>query len=183
MRNRRLLLVFLLPLGLLSLGLGACGDTGLGTGSKPGTPFACESIVDEPSCRARADCETVGCPLCGQKFSFSGCYTQGKGPLINCPAVACSAACGAHPDEASCDSDSSCHAVFRDSDTCDCTAPGCCMQFSTCAEGPALCGPTTGTTETCATVVCGPGYTPGYTSGEGCADGCIRQIDCLQTDE
>ena len=73
-----------------------------------------------------------------------------------------------------CDARADCHSVFR----CWCEEPGCCAEFSGCADGRASCDPPE---EFCCTIpapYCGEPYVGSYT--ECCYGGCVRPEDCAE---
>jgi hypothetical protein len=152
----------------------------------------CTSLYEEDTSAFQPAMKFSSCtstpPAC---FSSGGICAQKKGvtclsgyvPLYvgNCPYacakdVVCpvpqSGECGTR-DEAHCDG--SCHPVYKDRDTCDCSTPGCCMGFSVCAPGPAICDVTA---VTCSVdpPACGPGFQ--YSYRNGCYEGCVKLSEC-----
>jgi hypothetical protein len=92
------------------------------------------------------------------------------------PADARSGGCSAFTTQATCEAHADCHAVFKDLNACGCSAPGCCMFFSECADGAyANCS---GGTVMCEVLPppCGSQYTVSYTSG--CYEGCVKPAVC-----
>lgn len=136
---------------------------------------SCRRHTTAEACGADNACTFVaGCSDCRGGFNGGGCYGKDE-PR---PAFACAPClqCQAFTDEASCRASGSCHAVFRDPGTCDCTAAGCCLSFFACAPGAtARCNATTTMCKQ-ATPMCKAGFTVGYT--DTCFEGCVRETDC-----
>jgi len=138
-------------------------------------PSPCSSLTDEASCTARSDCRANRCPNCNGGTTFTGCVPAASGGALICPAVACPIACSAMTTKDTCDARPDCHSVFADLGVCDCVAPGCCLGFSRCADGRAICSPPA---VTCKIVqpVCGSQYVLSYTSN--CYEGCVEPAAC-----
>ena len=124
------------------------------------------------------------CPA-GQRWC-PGC-TPGTGSCGDvCPAIACpapdagtSASCSEVTTQTECDVRSDCHSVFLPGTTCGCSAVGCCMLFSRCADGGrANC---TGPVACMAPQPnCGTLYNLSYTGV--CYEGCVRPSECASVD-
>jgi hypothetical protein len=133
------------------------------------------AALDETSCRARTDCQVFTCSTCGDP-SFASCGPTGA-PTISCPAVSCPVSCARFADQASCDASGICHSVFADSGICDCSTPGCCTHFSSCADGAkATCTPPSPILCRIATPACEGPYVVSYTSN--CYEGCVLSSAC-----
>ena len=77
--------------------------------------------------------------------------------------------------EAQCGSAFGCHAVYQPTSACVCSGPGCCIQFSSCADGAqADCNGMAA----CPTLppACDGPYVVSY-SGQ-CYEGCVLQSEC-----
>lgn len=154
-----------------------CGAPGGGTACPADdcAPPPCDGL-DESTCKTRSDCTPGYCanPCTGGQ-AYVGCSAPNEG------AFACPAGCGEPPcsgivTAAVCDERSDCHSVFTESMTCNCTAAGCCSQFSRCddgakasCKGPALCN------------IAGP-YCDGtafvVSYANSCFEGCVRPTEC-----
>lgn len=123
---------------------------------------------------------TNGCPPFAPANCLSGFVV---GYANGCP-VGCiedSLECGgaesacAGRSEQSCTSVVGCHAVYDDPGTCDCSTPGCCIQYKTCKAGPAMCKASDVLCDA-TPPACGPNYVVSYTSS--CYEGCVKPMEC-----
>jgi hypothetical protein len=146
--------------------------------------YACPAVpacagLSESACTAGGFCQANYCNWCQQR-TFVGCSDPGTplgcptgGPAV-CPAVV---PCTNVTDQLSCDARTDCHSVFVDnSAVCDCSAPGCCVNFARCADGgKAACKGTTSCHRTAP--YCGsPAFVVSYTAD--CYEGCVRPTEC-----
>ena len=158
------------PLAFLILFAAACGSEGLPAGG-----VASCGVLDEATCKSRSDCRADYCVHCDALAPVFTACNPTDAPRPNCPLPKCAATCSQLNDVESCNARSSCHAVLSDPGTCDCAAPGCCMQFDFCADGPADCtGPVLCRA---APPDCGPGYAISYTTD--CYEGCVLRSECM----
>lgn len=128
-----------------------------------------------PDCSTLSESECVlgnyGIPGCEKLIcngTFAGCFPNDTKP-------GCNMDCGVWNTEESCNSAADCHAVYQNSDRCDCNEPGCCLEFVVCSEGPATCSPPAG----CPSPMeaCGPDHVSSYALPE-CFEGCVQPEDC-----
>jgi hypothetical protein len=176
---------------------GTAGSTGRTCGGLAGVTCATNEFCDllAGSCNlsdATGTCVLsvgVGCiasvqPVCGcnGKTYNNDCERQVAGVSKKsdgaCPTDDAGATtCGQVTTLAECDSRSDCHSVFMDIGACDCSAVGCCEQFTRCADGRhANCTPPVAFGCTISQPGCGGAYVTSYTSN--CYEGCSRQSEC-----
>lgn len=136
----------------------------------PSPPPSC-STLDQAACQARTDCRVDHCPDCsGSDVTACAALTDAASACPHCP-VACSKV----TNLSDCSVRADCHAVFVDPGTCDCAEPGCCAQFSLCADGDqAIC---TGK-PVCKSAAphCEGIFAVSYTGT--CYEGCVEKTDC-----
>jgi hypothetical protein len=131
--------------------------------------------LDEVGCAARKDCVGQTCGGCGgvQFACYDPATERGAVcPLLRCATLRIPCAILLLDD---CEVRGDCHSVFADPGTCDCVTPGCCLQFSACAQrSKADCS----TPPICreATPACGGDYVPSVVGG--CYEGCVQSKDC-----
>ena len=137
----------------------------------------CQLHNDAASCKADASCELSGCSDCKGGQTFNGCYDKGTGPDLVCPAL-CPIDCAQNIDEATCNAATGCHAVFENKGiACLCDGPGCCMAFSTCANGAAICVAPSAPPCFAPPPICEGDFVVSY--GSACPEGCVRTSECV----
>jgi len=138
----------------------------------------CQLHTNTPSCVADTTCEASGCSDCKGGTTFNGCYEKGAGPDIVCANV-CPIDCAQNIGEATCNAATGCHSVFNKPDpSCKCTGVGCCMQFSSCGNGSAVCEMQNAPPCFAPPPVCDAGFVVSY--GSQCPEGCVRATECPQ---
>lgn len=143
-------------------------------------PIWCPSCEDfgEAECAASAECAWHTCVGCEGEPISGQCLGNDQLPPP-CPQLACPEPLPcSRLDEATCSNRRDCHPVYDGADelTCACDSPGCCHQFTFCAEGGlANCDPSNLACRRAQPYCDGP-YTVGYLGS--CYEGCVRSDDC-----